>query len=325
MAKVLVTGATGCLGNRLAKHLLTQGHQVLAQGRDLRTGKILAADGIEFIPFDLKDEFPQQALQHIEVIFHCAALSTAWGKSAEFQAVNVTATARLLDAARKAGVARFVFASSPSIYANGEDRFNLSEYAELPSQFLTHYARTKYEAECLVLAEDQKGGMRTTALRPRAIYGAGDRSLMPRLLTAIKRGRVPMIGGGHTLIDITHVSDAARAMALAGFSDTACGEVFNVTSGKAYRFSDLLAAVCALNGAEPRKLNISYNNAMRLARSLEYAHRIFAPDREPVLTCQAVASLGRSLTLDISKAREKIGYEPVIRIENGIKDYASTF
>ncbi len=322
MAKILVTGATGCLGNALAKYLTAQGHQVLAQGRDAHAGQMLQAQGIEFIPFDLRADYPVQAFQQVDIVFHCAALSTAWGKAEDFQAINVTATKRLLDAARKADVARFVFASSPSIYANGEDRFNLAEDAELPVNFPSHYARTKYEAECLVLAADRQGAMRTSAIRPRAIYGTGDRSLMPRLLQAIRRGRVPMIGGGQSRIDITHVSDAAQAMALAGFSENACGEVFNITSGKAYSFSELLAAVCALNDAHPREIHISYGNAMRLAKGLEFLHRIFAPDREPVLTCQAVASLGRSLTLDISKAQEKLGYRPAVAIEDGIKDYA---
>ena len=324
MAKVLVTGATGCLGNRLAQQLSAQGHHVLAQGRDAQAGQLLETQGIEFIPFDLQGDYPARAFQQVEIVFHCAALSTAWGKAQIFQAVNVTATQRLLDAARKAGAARFVFASSPSIYANGQDRLNLTENAALPAHFPSHYARTKYEAECLVLAADQTGGMRTTALRPRAIYGTGDRSLMPRLLQAIKRGRVPMIGGGQTLIDITHLSDAARAMALAGFNDNANGEIFNITSGKAYRFSELLAAVCALNHSAPKEIHISYDRAMKLAKGLEFLHRIFAPHREPVLTCQAVASLGRSLTLDISKAQQKLGYNPAVSIEDGIKDYAAS-
>lgn len=323
MAKVLVTGATGCLGKRLSQYLSAQGHHVLAQGRDLAAGSEFASEGIEFIPFDLKGDYPAAAFQHVDIVFHCAALSSAWGDRQEFEAVNVTATKRLLEAAAKAQVGRFVFASSPSIYANGKDRFNLAEDAALPEHFPSHYARTKYEAECLVLAADNVSAMRTTALRPRAIYGTGDRSLMPRLLQAIKRGRVPMIGCGKSLIDITHVSDAARAMALAGFEDGASGEVFNITSGVAYRFSELLAAVCSLNGAAPREVHISYENAMRLAKMLEFVHRVFMPQKEPVITCQAVASLGCSLTLDITKAKEKLGYIPAISIEDGIQDYVA--
>ncbi|WP_374833679.1 NAD-dependent epimerase/dehydratase family protein [Paenochrobactrum pullorum] len=324
MAKVFVTGATGCLGNYLSRYLSAQGHQVVAQGRDIQAARGLVAAGITFLPFDLRGDYPDAAFKSVDIIFHCAALSSAWGTAEAFQTINVTATQRLLSAATKAQVQKFVFASSPSIYANGKDRFNLSEEASLPNHFPSHYARTKYEAECLVMAADQQNGMRTTAIRPRAIYGAGDRSLMPRLLEAIQRGRVPMINGGESLIDITHVTDAARAMSLAGFKNEVGGEIFNITSGVAFRFSELLAAVCALKNAKPREIHIKYESAMRLAKSLEFLHRIFMPAKEPVITCQAVASLGRSLTLDISKAKTLLGYVPMMAMEDGIRDYANS-
>lgn len=322
MAKILVTGATGCLGSELVRQLADQGHDVVAQGRDVGLGAKLLRKNVTFLAHDLREPVNAQAMAGIEIVHHCAALSSAWGKAEVFQAVNVTATQHLLNAARDAGVSRFVFASSPSIYADGTHRLNVKEDAELPAHFATHYARTKYEAEVLVLASDNPAAMRTTALRPRAIYGKGDRSLMPRLLAAIGRGRVPMIDGGQSLIDITHVSDAARAMDCAARSEAAGGEVFNITSGKAFSFAQLLDHICAFKQCDPRRIDISYKTAMRLARGLELIHRMVMPSREPVLTCQAVASLGRSLTLDISKARQLLDYKPQTEIEQGICDYA---
>lgn len=322
MAKILVTGATGCLGSELVRQLADQGHDVLAQGRDRALGAKLAGKNISFLAHDLTMPLNPQLLADVEIVHHCAALSSAWGKAEVFQAINVTATRQLLQVARQAGVSRFVFASSPSIYANGSHRENVAENASLPEQFSSHYARTKYEAEKLVLAADDHAGMRTIALRPRAIYGQGDRSLMPRLLAAIARGKVPMIDGGNALIDITHVSDAARAMILAGEARAIGGEVFNITSGKAFSFTQLLDHICALKQQNPRRINLSYSTAMMIARGLELTHRLIMPNREPVLTCQAVASLGRSLTLDIDKAKTQLNYLPQVPIEQGIKDYA---
>lgn len=322
MTKILVTGATGCLGFELVRQLADQGHEVLAQGRDTALGAKLKAKNIRFIAHDLTLPINPQLLEKIEIVHHCAALSSAWGKAEVFQAINVTATCQLMAAACEAGVSRFIFASSPSIYANGADRLNVAEDAPLPAHFSSHYARTKYAAERLVLEADDRSSMRTIALRPRAIYGHGDRSLMPRLLAAIARGKVPMINGGNSLIDITHVSDAARAMILAGEAREIGGEVFNITSGKAFSFTELLDHICALKQTNPRRINISYSTAMMVARVLEMTHRLIMPRREPILTCQAVASLGRSLTLDISKAQHQLNYQPQVPIEQGIKDYA---
>lgn len=321
MAKIVITGSTGCLGHRLALQRLVAGDEVIALGRDHKIGATLAAKGARFVAVDICDDLPDGLLNGVSHLYHCAAMSTAWGRRQDFEAVNFTATERLLNAAKTANVERFVFASTPSLYANGQDRLNVAEDETLPNRFATHYARTKFLAEQAVIAADQPGAMRTTAMRPRAIYGLGDRSLMPRILQAIKRGKVPMIAGGQALIDLTHVSDAAGAMALLAAHPQACGQVFNITSGEAYSFAQLLAIVSARVGENPRHIPMPYSVAMGLAHMLEGVHHLLMPKREPVLTRQAVASLGRSLTLDISKARQMLGYQPLVLLAEGVADY----
>ncbi|ARO13420.1 NAD-dependent epimerase/dehydratase [Ketogulonicigenium robustum] len=322
MARVLITGATGCLGARLVDTCLHAGDDVIAIGRDTLAGAQLSVQGAHFVHHDLTQPLPARHLYGVDTVYHCAALSSAWGDPRTFQAVNVTATAALLRIAQQAGVGRFVFASSPSIYANGADRLNLPEDAPLPKVFASHYARTKFLAEQLVMSSDNPRGMRTTAMRPRAIYGTGDRSLMPRLLAAMQRGKVPMIAGGGALVDITHVSDAARAMHLLGHHPAAGGQVFNITSGETLSFGQILQTVSQLRGLSVREVRLPYSAAMAIASVLEGAHRIFAPLREPVLTRQAVASLGRSLTLNIEKARSQLGYQPQTTLQQGVQDYA---
>ncbi|MCL4066261.1 NAD-dependent epimerase/dehydratase family protein [Pseudomonas sp. GX19020] len=322
---VLITGATGCLGGGIARQLLAAGVRVIGQGRDLRAGAELVQQGAEFLPLDLCDPVPlAPVLAGTETVFHCAALSSAWGRARDFQALNVDATRRLLDAARDAGVKRFIFASSPSIYANGTDRLDLTEDAPLPARFATHYARTKAESEALALSYDQPGAMRVVALRPRAIYGRGDRALMPRLVAAMRRGTLPLISGGAALIDVTHVSDAARAMVLAAdHAQKVGGRVFNITSGESWRFDRLADAASDLFGLTPRRRHLPYGLAMAIATGFEAMHHLFRPDIEPVLTRQAVASLGRSLTLDISAARADLEYRPQVTLAKGMRDYAA--
>lgn len=320
--RVLVTGATGCLGGGLTEALLAQGYEVIAQGRDPLLVAKLQEKGAQIWRHDLRDPLPENALKGVGVVYHCAALSSAWGRAEAFESINVTATDNLLKAARAADVRRFIFASSPSIYANGMDLLNISEDHPIPARHKTHYAASKYRAERLVLQSDDPNGMRTLALRPRAIYGRGDRALMPRLLTAIERGKVPLIDGGKALTDLTHLQDAALAMRLAGEADHLGGRAYNISSGQAWHFYDILDAVCEMKNKQPKRIALSYPVAFALASSLEVAHRLFAPEKEPILTRQAVVSMGRSMVLDISAARQDLGYEPRVTLAEGIADYA---
>lgn len=321
MARVLITGATGCLGHRLTQICKAEGDEVLALGRN-PADLAMMPEGVRYRTLDLTQMLPSDLMEGVEIVYHCAALSSAWGPAEDFEAVNVRATGALLNAARRAKVRRFVFASSPSIYADGTDRLNVAEDAALPQVFASHYARTKHAAERLVMSAEFKEGLETSVMRPRAIYGRGDRSLMPRLLGAIKRGRVPMIEGGSALIDVTHVTDAALAMRLMGHHPDAVGEIFNISSGQCLTFREIVTEVTRMTQTSPREVSLSYKNAQRIAGVLEGLHHIFAPAKEPVLTKQAVASLGKSLTLDISKAKTVLGYRPSVPLAQGMRDYA---
>ncbi len=317
MARVVVTGATGCLGRALVAELAARGDHVTAIARQPQD---LA--GATLHSRDLATEDVDDLLSGAQTIYHCAALSSAWGSAAAFEAANVTATWRLLCAARGAGVRRFVFASSPTIYANGRDRLNLIEDAALPARFASHYARTKHESEMLVRAADQPGGMRCVAIRPRAIYGAHDRALMPRMIRAMRRGVVPLIAGGRARIDVTHSRDAAHAMVLAGeWAEKVGGRAFNITSGQSHTVRDLISHAARLTGLRFRTRNLSYGLAIRLATLIEAWQRLRAPEIEPVLTRQAVMSMGRSMTLNISAARSELGYVPKVTLDQGLQDY----
>ncbi|MDO5657375.1 MAG: NAD-dependent epimerase/dehydratase family protein [Paracoccus sp. (in: a-proteobacteria)] len=325
MRVALVTGATGCLGQALCAELAAQGVELRTLSRheggrpDAPVARHLAMDLGAAPP-------PADMLEGVDVVFHCAALSSAWGRAAEFEAANIAATRHLLEAAREARVPRLVFASTPSIYINGQDRLTVAEDAALPQQFLTDYARTKYAAEEAVRAANGPD-LTTVTIRPRAIYGKHDRALMPRLLRVMERGPVPLIGGGRALIDPTHNSDAARAMVLAARAPgpVAGGRAYNITSGEALPFADLVARLAGALHVPLRTRAMPYSVAMGLARLLEGAHRVFRPSVEPLLTRHAVAALGLSLTLDISAARRDLCYAPQVGLADGLADLARIY
>lgn len=306
--RALITGASGCLGRALVTEALAQGWQITTTARS-------PVELPGFRPADLACDPVGPLVADVDVVFHCAALSSGWGTRDEFHRANVLATQRLLDAAVQARVGRFVFASSPSIYADGTDRLNVSETAPLPARPMSLYAASKREAERMVLSRD--GVMRCTAIRPRAIYGRHDRALLPRVIAAMQHGRVPMIRGGGALIDLTHRRDAARAMMLAASGPG--GGVWNITSGQAFRFRDLVDQIARHSGIAYRPLPLPWWLAQGAAVLSEGAARLRGGS-EPRLTRQAVASLGSSLTLDISAARRDLGYVPAVPFTEGVAE-----
>ncbi|MDO5641503.1 MAG: NAD-dependent epimerase/dehydratase family protein [Paracoccus sp. (in: a-proteobacteria)] len=314
-----VTGATGCLGQALCADLAREGWEIRSLSRHATPPETPVA---RHDALDLgRDPLPEAALRGVDVVFHCAALSSAWGAAEEFHSANVTATERLLDAARAAGVARFVFASTPSLYITGKPRLDLAEDAALPTRFLTEYARTKYIAETIVRAANSQD-FTTVALRPRAIYGRHDRALLPRLLAALERGagRLTIPGDGQALIDPTHASDAARAMRLAALADAGVigGRAYNITSGQAVTVHDLLDRLEVSLNRKIARRSIPYAAAMAAAGMAETMQRLRNPAAEPGVTRHAVAALGLSLTLDIGAARRDLGYVPQVDLAKGL-------
>ncbi len=175
--RALVTGATGGLGRILTAILLAQGREVIATGRDPVRGDALCRQGARFVASDLAGEgaapLLASLLPEVETVFHLAALSSPWGRRADFVATNLTMTQRLLAAASAAGCKRFLFASTPSIYTRAAHQLDITEASQIPDRLVNAYAQTKLAAE-LVVRVAAAPGFATVALRPRAVIGPHD-------------------------------------------------------------------------------------------------------------------------------------------------------
>ena len=311
--RVLVTGATGGLGRTLVPALVAEGHAVRATGRNRTIGDALT--GVDFIAADLAEEDLSPLVRDVEIVFHLAARSSPWGSDALFEAVNVVATRRLLDAARAAGCRRFVFASTPSVFAEPRDRLALTEESPVASPFASAYARTKYEAERLVLAADSEA-MRAVALRPRAIVGPHDTVLLPRLLRIARRGALPLPRGGAALIEISDVRDVARAFIAAARSEKACGRAINISGGQPRPVRDIALAACKALGVPCRIRSVPVGLLMAGAGILEGLGRIVG--REPPVTRYSAMTLAWSQTFDLSGAAALLDWRPRHSTEDAI-------
>ena len=316
---VLVTGATGFLGQRLAQRLHAEGFRVTATGRNRMVGEQLARLGLLFIPADLADrEAVVELCKGKALVFHSAALSSPWGKYHDFYQANVVGTKNVIEGCRAHDVSRLIHVSTPSVYFAYEDRLNIREDEPLPQRFVNHYAATKFLAEQEV-ERAVADGLPAVMIRPRALFGPGDTTILPRLIRANEKKFVPLINGGQALIDVTYVDNVVDSLLLAATApESVVGRVYNITNGEPMRLLDLLTMLFARLAQPFRQKHISFAAAYRLAWLMEGMSRTIMRGREPVLTRYSVGVLAKSQTLDISRARSELGYDPRVSIKDGL-------
>lgn len=309
-AKVLITGATGGLGQILARMAHHAGYAVTATGRNQAIGAQLQAEGIPFLTADLVQGDLSPLVDGMDSIIHLAALSRPWGPLPAFEAANVVATNRLMHAAKAAGVRRFMYASTPSIYAQPCDQWAITEHTRLPARFANPYAETKWAAERLVLSAAEPD-FTTVALRPRAIIGPHDTVLLPRLLRAAGKGVLPLPRGGRAVIEPTDARDAAAAFLVAEReADRISGRAFNISGGQPVAVRALASHVFDRLERRVRIVPVPAWLAMRAAGAAEAVARYRKEQPEPTITSYSVMTVGWSQTFDLSAARDDLGWSP---------------
>jgi nucleoside-diphosphate-sugar epimerase len=322
--RVLVTGATGFLGGAVARRLHAAGHEVLATGRSPVRGAALAQTGPRFVAADLTNREGAEALcRDQDWIVHCAALSSPWGAYPLFHDANVVATSNLVGAASRAGVGRFVHISTPSLYMGGGSRFDVREDDPLPAP-VNAYAATKREAEKVVRAA-REAGLRSVILRPRALFGPGDTTLFPRLLRALESNRLPVIGDGRNLVDLTYIDNVVDSVELAcAAPEQALDQVYNITNGEPIRLWPLIGELAESLGLARPSRHVSRPVAMAVATLMEAAARVMGAKREPLLTRYSVQVLADSMTLNLDRARALLGYVPKVTVRDGLHRFVSS-
>jgi len=320
--RVLVTGATGCLGGATALRLALDGADVTASGRRVDAGaRLLAAEPprLRFQPAELTDARAiDRLVEGHDVVVHCGALSSTWGPPAAFQLANVEGTRHVVYAAERHNVRRLVFLSTPSVYSRAVHQVNVSESDPLPDRALNAYAASKRQAERIV-ADAHARGLGTVTLRPRAIFGPGDTALLPRLLRVAARGWLPLVDSGTAVVDLTYVDNVVDAVVAAVRAPTEVdGHTYNISNGEPWTVAVLLKTIAATFGLDVRLVPVPFGVAYAAATALELLARLQPAQPEPLLTRAAVHALGRSQTLSIEAARRDLAYHPSVSVSEGI-------
>lgn len=317
--KLLITGGTGMLGQAIVRGY-QDSYELRFTGRNRSLGEALAQhSGAEFWPLDLSDhQGLSAACAGVDAIIHCAALSSPWGRAAEFAAVNVDGTTRLLEAAREQGVTRLVHISTPSLYFHFQDGLDIPESQPLPAVFCNDYAATKARAEQAVLASD----LHSVVLRPRGIFGPHDNAILPRIIAAVRNQVLWLPSGRNPLVDLSYVDNVAEAAMLAATRPVASGSIYNISNGEPVRLLDVLARLFDALGTPTRIRTLPYRWLAPLVAAIESGHRHWPGQPEPTLTRYSAALFHYHQTLNIERARTELGYEPKLSIDEGIQRYA---
>ncbi len=327
---ILITGATGFVGGRMLEAFMQKfdNQQVIGTGRNPKMIAEWKSKGVIIEGGDLSDAIFTKSIFEkyaFKTVVHVAAKSSPWGTYDSFYQSNVVATRNLLEAATAKGVSRLIYISTPSIYFNFTDRFNVKEDDPIDYEFVNAYTSTKYEAELLVRKYAKESDLFTVIFRPRAIVGRGDTVIIPRVLNAYDMGKLRIVGDGENVADFTSVSNLCNAALLAMNADERCnGEIFNITDGEPQKLWEFVGFLLEKMNLNTNLKKVPYPLAYGVAFLQEKFNSIFKPDVEPALTRYGIGILKYSLTMDISKAKQLLGYEPVMKPKQSLLEFIAS-
>lgn len=298
----LVTGGAGFIGSHVVEALLERGDRVRVLD-DLSTGKTTNLDPflgrIEFVKGSLVDrDAVERAVDGVDVVYHQAALASVPRSVAaplDTHAACATGTLNLLDAARRCGVRRVVYAGSSSVYGDRTGAAAKNE-TDLPDP-VSPYAAAKASGELYCQAFTAAYGLETVTVRYFNVFGPRQdpngeyAAVIPKFVIAMLRGERPRIfGDGLQSRDFTYVANVVKGNLLAAEVPAASGKTFNVACGGQLSLIELVAAINRVLGTK--------------------IEPIFEPPR---------AGDVRDSRADISLAREILGYEPTIDFDEGLR------
>lgn len=315
--RVLVTGATGFIGGRLAERLVTEeGAKVAALVRSVDKAEHLASIGVEIVQGDVSDLGSiRRAIGDCEIVFHCAALIHDAKITLDgFRRVNVEGTRNMLEAAAEAGVVRFVHLSSIGVYGisprEGTQETDPHQLCGDP------YCDSKIEAERVAVRFAEQRRLSLVIIRPANVYGPGSSFWTVALLEMIKTGKLRMIDDGNGMSNHVYIDNLVDAILLAARNDIASGEAFIVSDGVNTSWKDFLGHYTRMLGRELLP-SISKPRAWLTGLFLEGAAQLTG--QTPALSRRAVGFWTQNATYTITKARTRLGYTPQITLEEGMK------
>lgn len=317
--RILVTGASGLLGRTTVAALRARGDVVTTlQRRPVVPGS--SASGPEVLGDVADPTVVARAVAGEEAVLHLAAKVDVTGPLAEYEHANVAGTRVLVEAARQAGVRRFVQVSSPSVAHTGTAIAGVGAGPADPVRARSHYSRTKAESELIALAADCPE-MAVLAVRPHLVWGPEDTQLIGRLVQRARAGRLFVLGSGAALIDTTYITDAADALVAAvdACGSRAHGEALVVSGGEPRTVLEIFQRVCAAAGAPAPRHHPPIWVGQVAGTVVERYWSLAGRTDTPPLTRFLVEQLTTAHWFDQRRTREVLDWAPRVGLERGFE------
>ncbi|HWK44554.1 MAG TPA: NAD-dependent epimerase/dehydratase family protein [Stellaceae bacterium] len=314
---VLVTGASGFLGRRLAEMLIERGERVRLLARPASRLDDLAGrvDGIDRCSFDDAAGL-RRALGGIDIVYHCAGHAADWGSWDTFHQANVEAPRALLEAALAVGsVKRFVHVSTTDVYGYpviaGDETMP-------PTDIGLPYNRSKLRGDRLALDFGAREGLPVTVVRPATIFGPRSKDWVVELCRLLRQRVVVTLDGGHTGAGLVYVDDVAEAMMRLAALPTAIGRAVNIVDPTRMTWRAYFDAMADGIGAPRPRINLNSRLALALAAVSEGVYRAFRLRYRPLFTRHVVLTLCRDQNYRVDALTALIGEFPIIGLREGL-------
>ncbi|MGX9461564.1 2-alkyl-3-oxoalkanoate reductase [Shewanella sp. A14] len=319
--KVFVTGAGGFLGLAIGQRLLAAGIEVVGFARGAYP--TLVEQGVDMRQGDISDyDSVKQAIQGCDLVFHVASKAGVWGSKQSYYSPNVDGANNIINACKALNIQKLIYTSTPSVTFSGRDENGIDESAPYAEAYLNYYGESKAIAEQLVLTANSTS-LQTTALRPHLIWGPNDPHLVPRVIERARAGRLKLVGNEDKLVDTIYVDNAAYAHILAAVdlvTNAKCaGKAYFLSNDQPITMADMLNRILACVDLPPVTKRVPASVAYTAGVMLETLYGVLNKSQEPIMTRFVARQLSTSHYFDISAAKQDLGYQPLVSIEQGMQ------
>ncbi len=316
--RYLITGATGFIGPHLVRKLISQGHFCRCLVRDPKQFQIGESANVEVFPGDItRPETLKEIADHMDCVLHLATLGHMSNFSVPphlFEAVNVTGTMNIMNAAIAAGVKRIVHCSSVAAMGICKDNPATEESECFPHH---PYGRSKLKAEEVVRSMVKSSHIPACIIRFSMVYGPGDWRDMLKLTRLAKKGLFPKIGCRPKLTPLIHVDDAVQGILLAS-TEGKQGETYLITNSRSEPFDDIRKILQEALGVRRLPLYVPEWVALPMASVIEKSFSMVG--KTPPVARKNIESTIADRVFSIEKARRELGFNPTVDPETGLKE-----
>ncbi len=319
--RALVTGANGFTGSYLVKNLLGKNYTVRALVRKTSNLDLLKDLDVEYVYADLaKDEISKDIMKDVDVVYHVgAAFRTEGVPQSYFWDVNVEGTRKLLEAAKETNVKKFVHCSTVGVQGDIKNPPAKETHPYNPGDY---YQESKLDGEKLALKFFKEKGLKGTVVRPVGIYGPGDTRFL-KLFKFINNGKFRMIGSGNVLYHLTFVEDLVEGFVLAGEKEEANNEIFTIGGNSYLTLSELVEKIAKILDKPVPKSSIPVWPVWIAGALCELVCKPLGIS--PPIFRRRIDFFIKDRAFDISKAKNILGYNPKVDLDEGLKRTADWY